>query len=786
MIKEKIRKILSLALENLEKVFAKAFADVVEKKIRGVVLLVLFLLIFWQLGIVAALNWVLFLSFLFYGWENRILGFGALLYLVSCPILLSLKFDALAESMAVQAYFLLVMTVALQMVEFKREQQNSYNVHKVVKFIKMKLEKTMAQISRQARDDKMDKLRKFYDIAASWIPVFTGMTRGQGLNKTQDDKSGGSGMTKNKMQGDKYENSIMVKLEYFASRILKSFKSPSIPLFQRGKVMKFDWSSLIFIGLAVVILWQMMLPGYVLTLDMIFAPEMKVFSDASGFANFLPLSYLIYWSSVLIPAWLVQKIILTFVFFGIGYFAFKFLPVGKNRIVQYFSALIFLFNPFVYSRMIAGQWTVLTGYAILPVLLYSVFVFQEKKDFKSILKIFWSLFFISLFSNHFFLMSVILMAVWFSFVTIKNLVQKNTKQAVATWKNIFIGGLLFLVASSYWLLPALKRSAPLEQRFGVEHWEAFAGGGYKNIDPLSNLVSGNGFWVERTAWAKSFAWMQDYNSFWIAFLMLLVLVVIGIVVGLRSKENRNKTVIFCLIGICALIFSAGVGDTIFRNVNLWFFENIPLWTGFRDSQKFSGFLILSYAVLAGLGLSYILDFMNRRNFAYMNIFLPLFFLIPFFFGFLMWGGFHGQLKPVWYPQIWFEAKNIIDSDSSTKQALILPWHGYMSFKFNDNLVIGNPARRFFGERSVVSRSVEVGDVYDQESDQDYGKMDKVITDNGNSDAVIDFLINRNIKYIIFFQDLKEVDNLKYDWLDSNRISVILKSKDLIMYKIGKK
>jgi len=127
----------------------------------------------------------------------------------------------------------------------------------------------------------------------------------------------------------------------------------------------------------------------------------------------------------------------------------------------------------------------------------------------------------------------------------------------------------------------------------------------------------------------------------------------------------------------------------------------------------------------------------------------------------------------------------MEVDKRKRSALVLPWHGYMSFNFNDNLVMANPARRFFGEKAIVSRSVEVGAVYDQESDLDYLALDKIIRDNGDANAVVDFLITNKVEYVIHFQDLVGTDNLKYDWLKSDRISVVLHSLDLVLYRIGK-
>ncbi|MFA5993706.1 MAG: hypothetical protein WC823_01975 [Parcubacteria group bacterium] len=52
--------------------------------------------------------------------SSRISAALALVFLASCPVLLMLGQDALAETMAVQAYYLLVVTVVLQLVELKQ------------------------------------------------------------------------------------------------------------------------------------------------------------------------------------------------------------------------------------------------------------------------------------------------------------------------------------------------------------------------------------------------------------------------------------------------------------------------------------------------------------------------------------------------------------------------------------------------------------------------------------------------------------------------------------------
>lgn len=97
--------------------------NIKHNKKMGMLAFVLASLFLWLFGISAGLLWFLFLMFLFYDWDNRIIGVLALISLASCPFLLQLKQDVIAEQMAVYAYFFLVMTVVLQIVEYKRHSE---------------------------------------------------------------------------------------------------------------------------------------------------------------------------------------------------------------------------------------------------------------------------------------------------------------------------------------------------------------------------------------------------------------------------------------------------------------------------------------------------------------------------------------------------------------------------------------------------------------------------------------------------------------------------------------
>ena len=520
----------------------------------------------------------------------------------------------------------------------------------------------------------------------------------------------------------------------------------------------------------------MLLPGYVLTLDMVFTPQIKEVLSGGSYLNSLPIHYLIQLSSVFLPIWIIQKIILLILFFCLGYLPYRFLPLPKNNTVRLFSALVYIANPFVYSRFLAGQWTHLMAYALLPVFIHFLFKFTKLPGFKLGVKLFSLVILISLLSLHFFVMVILIMAVWFFCNFVKYFITKKYVLLKLTFKSLIPALLMFMVLSSYWLIPRIINTQPFENRFDIKHWQAFAASGHNGIGTTLNVLSLNGFWGEGQPWSKQFAWSQDYPLFWVSLGLVWLLALTGVINGFKSRKIRSVITFFLILGIISFIFATGAGETVFRSFNIWMYEHISFWRGFRDSQKFSGLLALSYTVLSGYGVNAVRS----------NRFRVLIFLIPILLGFLMWGGFKKQIRSVWYPEVWDKAKDVILADSSDYKVLFLPWHGYLSFNFNNNLLIGNPAKGFFGEKAVVSRSVEIKELYDQEIDPEYINLDKVVRSatSLSPNQTIDFLINQNIKYIVFFQNLNGVDNLKYEFLASPNLKEKIRDKQLIMYEIA--
>lgn len=541
--------------------------------------------------------------------------------------------------------------------------------------------------------------------------------------------------------------------------------------------------AIFFLCVAICIIWQLFLPGYVLTLDMVFTPEMHPQLSAFGYFNALPLEWAVRFFILFLPAWVLQKFIFVSLFFCIGFLSFRFLPVPKRETVRLFCALFYTVNPFVYTRFLAGQWTHLFAYAFLPLVLHFLLLLTESPNKKNSIKLLATTFLISIFSLHFFVFSILCIGLWFFCVFKKESKTYFVQFLQKTWVGFC--GLILLIC--FLAIPSVVQWERFEQRFTRDHFEAFAPVAHKNIPVLLNLLSMNGFWGESGGWGKQFAWPQEYRFFWVALFILYSIVFVGIGVLWKKKEMHKHNLFFILLAFLAFILATGAGYTPFHNFNLFLFESIPFWEGFRDSQKFVALFVLSIGVFFGYGLEFCIGYFEHKSVWKQDIFRWSVVATLVGLGFFVWGGFRGQLQPVFYPTEWEEVRVLVKNVEKDEKVLFLPWHGYLSLNFNNNLLLVNPVTSYFGPPAVGSRSIEIKNVYDQEVDPLYRELDNLITSKNviNISYIIEQLVHQNISYIVLFDDLSEVDPITYPFLNSERLNKVIENSSLTVYKIRK-
>jgi hypothetical protein len=541
-----------------------------------------------------------------------------------------------------------------------------------------------------------------------------------------------------------------------------------------------------------VVMWQMLLPGYVIALDMFFTPHIALDLSNKGFYNDLPLRLVPWFMNLFMTGWIVQKLLLIAMFFFLAFLAVRFLSVPKERGANYWAALFFSLNPFVYERFLAGQWTVVFAYACLPPLIHHLLGFFEASSYRRLCWILFWVLLIGVFSLHFLVIAVLTVAACFLVRFVVLIKKKGELVGLMKFAGIFAA--LFLAVSSYWLVPYfLDRQSSVLNVFNSTNQAAFRTAGANGAQTAFNVLTLYGFWIEEGDWNGFFLSPRDHVIFWSAVLVALAAIIIF---GIRRtfKEKRGEVIFFALLALAAFVFSCGLGEGVFKGVNAWLFDHIGFWRGFRDTQKWSGLLALAYAYFGGWGYWHVSCGILRLGSgqewrigtATKKIIIALIFCIPVLYTYTMVGGFARQLKPVWYPQSWYQVKEKLDADQSGGRVLFLPWHQYMSLYFNQNIVSTNPAKGFFGSRIVAGDNIEVGGVFSQSTDKENLAIQDVIIDETLApDEAIKWLEKEEIRYILVMNEAISRDYLNYPVLGSKLLQPAFQSEDLTLYEIKK-
>lgn len=106
------------AIRSLEIMLRKIFSDILNNPIYVVAILIVGVLAVKFIGILYAPFIVIFIAWLTFKWDSRLLALAALLQLCVVPVLLILKFERYAEMFSISVYFFLVMTVVMQIIEY--------------------------------------------------------------------------------------------------------------------------------------------------------------------------------------------------------------------------------------------------------------------------------------------------------------------------------------------------------------------------------------------------------------------------------------------------------------------------------------------------------------------------------------------------------------------------------------------------------------------------------------------------------------------------------------------
>lgn len=531
---------------------------------------------------------------------------------------------------------------------------------------------------------------------------------------------------------------------------------------------------LIYSLITLIVLFPMLKFGYVLTLDMVFTPMFRLPTQVT---NEYIWQEILHYFNFVCSGQIIEKIILFFILFLSGLEAHKltqYIISNKRRMYDqigwYFAGIMYMINPFTYDRFMTGQYEILLGYALLPWFVRSLLVFDARPTLSQSLRLVaWALT-ISIVYIH--AVGFVTLLVIIGYVVSYYQKRKDKVWITSALKYGAISLVIFIIASSYWLIPLLLghgSTASTIDNFTSTDQAAFSTLGGSVIGRFYNVIRLQGFWAENT---HMYILPQAKVSVWglVSFLILL-LVVIGAVKLWR--ENQKFVVMF--FGLSAFI-SAVLAVGLF---NSWLAAHVPFFAGYREPEKFVALIALTYAVFASHGVPVVLKYFKDQGgqFIFIGVSI-LVLLLPLVWTPTMLWGFNNQLKPVQYPADWYSVNKQLDADTGNFKVLFLPWHLYMSFDFADR-IIANPAPQFFDKPVIISDNPEFKGIKPPYNAVDSGINHILLNANGSTTLGL-ILARYQIKYILLSRD---DDYANYGYLNSQKdLKLVSKGDTLELYR----
>lgn len=357
---------------------------------------------------------------------------------------------------------------------------------------------------------------------------------------------------------------------------------------------------------------------------------------------------------------------------GVGTYRFARGHLGVGALPAIYGATLFVLNPFVRDRYLAGHLHFLLGYALLPWALGPVHDALLGRTRQAAPR----------------------MALWLAGLGAVDVhvaglyaLLAVVAAVAAPTRRLALGGValgLGAVLSAYWLLPA-----------------AFAAPG-SDIGPADLAV-----YASRPGGSGVLASLLSMHGFWrdefpspaerIPFLYLLLLPIIGLAVAgavrmLTGKGQRRLGAVLAGAAALALVLAAGTSFPPTAGAFRWVFDHVPLFGVYREPQKFLALVVLAYAVFGAVGLNDALPARDRRVLSRLAAAWALGGVLLYGSG--MFWGFGGEVRLSRYPDGWSEAERIMEGREGGR-LLALPWHLYAVWSFSGGRIVADPAASFF-------------------------------------------------------------------------------------------
>ncbi|HKE70884.1 MAG TPA: hypothetical protein VKB55_16610 [Nocardioidaceae bacterium] len=474
---------------------------------------------------------------------------------------------------------------------------------------------------------------------------------------------------------------------------------------RRARVVVALWPWL----LSAVICAPLLAPGYVLSYDMVWVPNLTAQADTWGWGTALPRvvpsDLLVAVFDEIVPGQILQKLVLVGALGLAGAGAAR-LCRDRGPVAALAAASLYVWNPFVAERLLLGHWPLLVGYAALPWIL--VAGRRLRVDEWSA----WSALALGLAVSA-------VSAVGGVLGVLVALASQAGGDAASRRRRLGLTAAVGVAVNAPWFVAGLVYpGGATTDPAAVERFGASSEGWLGHVGAVLSL---GGIWNSEV--------MPDSRDTPIA---LLGLVTVGVVVvaGWRLWLAADRTEALAFLGLAGLGVVVALAGWAVPDAVGWLVAHAPGLGLIRDGTRFLPLLALPAAIAFGWAAGAAADRLRSplTSFAaVLAVIWPLA-LLPD----LAWGG-AGDLEPVAYPDSWYDTRDVISGLNYDGALLVLPFTAYRAPTWNDGRPVLDPAGRFFGVSTLVNDDLFVsGQLIEGENPQ-AASVQTALTDSGGAD-----------------------------------------------------
>lgn len=377
-----------------------------------------------------------------------------------------------------------------------------------------------------------------------------------------------------------------------------------------------------------------------------------------------------------------------------------------------------VFNPWVYERLVEGQWTVAAAGGALFLFVAASDLLDERPSGGTAGLVVLSCAVVVVLSPAFAAMLAILAVARAVFGDRPPRASEPTVDMRAVrrkWWLIALAGTcaLILVGALSFVLGHGQGSYRRVQTFGPRDLSFFRANG----TPFGlgvRLVGLSGFWAERIGRFES---LDAGRAWWPVAAVALA----GVALTSCWRISRRRWLLYA--GLTGLVISASTALAPVRSVIGDVGRHVPFVFAFREPEKFSALWLVAAVVLVGdlLGSLAMDDRIRDRRWRTPAVATGVI-ATMLLLGAAREPALLGRtLNPVSYPADWYSAAQYLRHHPVDGRTAVLPWHHYLSLPLAGNRVVQNPADVFFPGRLLVDLEPEIASVPEDDKNSDIAR-----------------------------------------------------------------